>query len=279
MGAPPERLGRVHRRVDAEAPGGVVRRRHDTTPVWISADDQRLVDGAEDSRAPRLRRRRHRGRGARGSSPEQSWLLTRACDAGSASSRGRAAGAASGLVRARHGPRGSGTRRVLVFANGRRSLEAVAWETLLRTGRASRRRRHRSGDDDRAAWPTFFDERERRLRSARAARPRRRCRSSGRDAPAQAHGPRPLLLRHRGYYVQSLTGGWGAAWNAKARFPAASTVKLAIAATVLAQHSGIPPPGSHVDALLREMIVPSDDEAANALSSGSVARRAPARTA
>ena len=68
-----------------------------------------------------------------------------------------------------------------------------------------------------------------------------------------------------GYYVQSLTGGSGAAWNAKARFPAASTVKLAIAATVLAEHRGIPPPGSRIDALLREMIVPSDDEAANSL--------------
>jgi Beta-lactamase enzyme family len=68
-----------------------------------------------------------------------------------------------------------------------------------------------------------------------------------------------------GYYVQSLTGGSGAAWNAKARFPAASTLKLAIAATVLARHSGIPPPGSYVDGLLREMIIPSDDAAANAL--------------
>jgi hypothetical protein len=68
-----------------------------------------------------------------------------------------------------------------------------------------------------------------------------------------------------GYYVQSLTGGSGAAWNAKARFPAASTLKLAIAATVLARHSGIPPPGSYVDRLLRELIIPSDDEAANSL--------------
>ena len=68
-----------------------------------------------------------------------------------------------------------------------------------------------------------------------------------------------------GYYVQSLTGGWGAAWNAKARFPAASTLKLAIAAEVLAEHSGIPPPGSRIDSLLRELIIPSDDEAANSL--------------
>jgi hypothetical protein len=68
-----------------------------------------------------------------------------------------------------------------------------------------------------------------------------------------------------GLYVQSLTGGSGAAWNAKARFPAASTLKLAIAAAVLVSHSGIPPPGSRIDALLREMLIPSDDAAANAL--------------
>jgi beta-lactamase class A len=68
-----------------------------------------------------------------------------------------------------------------------------------------------------------------------------------------------------GYYVQSLTGGWGAAWNAKARFPAASTVKLAIAATVLSEHDGLPASGSRVDSLLREMIIPSDDQAANSL--------------
>lgn len=77
-----------------------------------------------------------------------------------------------------------------------------------------------------------------------------------------------LAGRHHGVtgmYVQSLTSGVGAAWNAKARFPAASTVKLAIAATVLARYSGIPPPGSRLDVLLREMIVPSDDAAANAL--------------
>jgi beta-lactamase class A len=67
------------------------------------------------------------------------------------------------------------------------------------------------------------------------------------------------------FYVQSLTGGSGAAWNAKARFPAASTVKLAIAAAVLARHSGIPARGSYVGDLLHEMIVPSDDRAANAL--------------
>ena len=42
-------------------------------------------------------------------------------------------------------------------------------------------------------------------------------------------------------------------------------MKLAIAATVLAEHRGIPPPGSRIDSLLRELIIPSDDSAANSL--------------
>lgn len=67
------------------------------------------------------------------------------------------------------------------------------------------------------------------------------------------------------FYVQSLTGGPGAAWNAKARFPAGSTLKLAIAAEVLASYPGIPPPGSRVGSLLRAMITRSDNAAANTL--------------
>lgn len=66
-------------------------------------------------------------------------------------------------------------------------------------------------------------------------------------------------------YVESLTSGAGAAFNAGARFPAASTLKLAIAATVLAAHSGVPPPRSRVGGLLQEVITVSDDRAANAL--------------
>ena len=66
-------------------------------------------------------------------------------------------------------------------------------------------------------------------------------------------------------YVQSLTGGTGAASNSRATFPAASTLKLAIATTVLARHTGIPPPGSSVHDRLSEMIVHSDNASANAL--------------
>ena len=91
---------------------------------------------------------------------------------------------------------------------------------------------------------------------------------AARNDPVLARKLRELVRGYSGtasFYVQSLTGGGGAAWNAKARFPAASTLKLAIATAVLAEHSGIPPPGSYVGGLLREMIIPSDDAAANAL--------------
>jgi hypothetical protein len=66
-------------------------------------------------------------------------------------------------------------------------------------------------------------------------------------------------------FVQSLTTGRGAAWNAAARFPAASTLKLGIAAAVLARHDGIPSPDSWVGAELRKLLTWSDDEAANRL--------------
>jgi beta-lactamase class A len=68
-----------------------------------------------------------------------------------------------------------------------------------------------------------------------------------------------------GIYVQSLQTRRGAAWNARARFPAASTVKLAIAVEVLRTLGAVPRPGSRLDGLLRRMLVYSDNAAANAL--------------
>jgi len=68
-----------------------------------------------------------------------------------------------------------------------------------------------------------------------------------------------------GIYVQQLTSGAGAAWNATATFPAASTLKLAIAVTVLARVQGPPRRGTPLDRLLRAMIVVSDNESANTL--------------
>jgi hypothetical protein len=66
-------------------------------------------------------------------------------------------------------------------------------------------------------------------------------------------------------YVQDLRTGAGAAWNAQAEFPAASTLKVAIAIEVLRALRGQPAPGSRIDRLLRKMVIPSDEKAANAL--------------
>ncbi len=68
-----------------------------------------------------------------------------------------------------------------------------------------------------------------------------------------------------GIYVQDLRSGIGAAWNAGAHFPAASTVKVAIAIEVVRVLGDKPRPGSRLDRLLRKAIVPSDDKAANDL--------------
>ena len=83
----------------------------------------------------------------------------------------------------------------------------------------------------------------------------------GREIRALAAGFGPTS----GIYVEDLGSGHGAAWNAGARFPAGSTLKLAIAATVLRSHRGVPASGSRLDGLLRKMLVHSDNEAANAL--------------
>jgi beta-lactamase class A len=68
-----------------------------------------------------------------------------------------------------------------------------------------------------------------------------------------------------GLYVQDLRTGAGAAWNARTEFPAASTLKVAIAIQVLIAHRGRPAAGSRVDRLLRRMLVPSFDKPANEL--------------
>lgn len=68
-----------------------------------------------------------------------------------------------------------------------------------------------------------------------------------------------------GLFVQDLRTGAGAAWNARARFPAASTLKLAIAVELMRELRGVPPPGSRLAALLWRMLVYSDDRSANEL--------------
>jgi beta-lactamase class A len=66
-----------------------------------------------------------------------------------------------------------------------------------------------------------------------------------------------------GLYVEDLVSGHGAAWNARARFPAASTLKVAIAVEALRTHEGKPAPGSYLDGLLQRMLIESDNDAAN----------------
>lgn len=77
-----------------------------------------------------------------------------------------------------------------------------------------------------------------------------------------------LVRRYGGtsaVYVQDLRTGRGAAWNARARFPAASTLKLAIAVTVLRSLDGKPGAGSRLDGLLDAMLIRSDNASANEL--------------
>lgn len=99
-------------------------------------------------------------------------------------------------------------------------------------------------------------------------------RAPARSAPATSEDPalartvRKLTRSFGGtsaVYVQDLATGRGAAWNARARFPAASTLKLAIAVTILRAQQGKPAPGTRLDSLLRTMLVYSDNAAANEL--------------
>jgi len=99
------------------------------------------------------------------------------------------------------------------------------------------------------------------------------CAARPRDAAPSADGrlERSVMSLARsfpgvaGVYVRSLTSGVGAAWNARARFPAASTLKVAIAVEVLRELGAKPAPGSTVDGLLRRMLIESDNDAANEL--------------
>jgi hypothetical protein len=66
-------------------------------------------------------------------------------------------------------------------------------------------------------------------------------------------------------FVQDLRTGRGAAWNARARFQGASTLKLGIALEVLRVLQAKPKPGTRVAKLFRKMLVYSSNQAANDL--------------
>jgi hypothetical protein len=99
----------------------------------------------------------------------------------------------------------------------------------------------------------------------RAARPRPLVGSLDRALQSRL---RELLNGYPGIasaFVQDLRTGKGAAWNARARFQAASTVKLGIAIEVLRVLRGKPVPGTRLARLLSRMIMYSDNAAANEL--------------
>ncbi len=152
----------------------------------------------------------------------------------------------------------------------------------MRTGRSSRRVRlrgagSRCGSRFRSAMSRFASPRSRAAGGARqrTSTTSSACPRASRPRVVAAHEDAALARKiaplargfsgTTGVYVQSLTGGGGAAWNARARFPGASTMKLAIAAAVLARHTGIPAPGSQVSSLLSSMLTHSDNASANAL--------------
>ena len=100
----------------------------------------------------------------------------------------------------------------------------------------------------------------------RAAAPRR-TRPSAQDT-VLARRLRGLARAYPGIaavYAQDLRTGQGAAWNARARFPAASTLKLAIAIEVLRTLGAPPRAGSSLDRSIQRMLVYSDNAAANSL--------------
>lgn len=99
----------------------------------------------------------------------------------------------------------------------------------------------------RAAWPAQF-------RSTEDRRLARRIRVLARSFPGTT-----------AVFVQDLRTGRGAAWNARARFPAASTLKVAVAIEVLRVLPSQPAPASQLGRQLRAMIVESDNAASNAL--------------
>ena len=97
----------------------------------------------------------------------------------------------------------------------------------------------------------------------RAARPRLRLPRL--DEPLQRQ-LRRLVARFpgtAGVYLENLGTGQAVAWNARATFPGASTLKLAIAVAYLAQTDGPPRLGTRTDRLMRAMLIASDNAAAN----------------
>ena len=165
---------------------------------------------------------------------------------------------------------GRGTRRIVVSIDGR-----VAAEKDLRPGRTTFDFHIALPQRDVRLTVTAIADRNRRASTTvtpvfglpRGGAPRAPPRRSSED-PQLARTVRALAGAFPGtcgIFVQDLRTGNGAAWNARAEFPAASTLKVGIAIEVLRALGGKPLRGTRIDQLLRKAIVPSDDKAANDL--------------
>jgi beta-lactamase class A len=92
--------------------------------------------------------------------------------------------------------------------------------------------------------------------------------AQGRNDPALSRTVRALARRFAGtsaIFVRDLRSGREASWNARTPFPAASTLKVAIAVELLRSLRAVPAPGTPTDVLLRRMLIYSDSAAANRL--------------
>ena len=160
-----------------------------------------------------------------------------------------------------------GTRRIRVFVGGRLAAE-----------RELRRRRFSVEVDlprrDVTIRVTAFDDVGRRSSTVVGpvfGLPRAAATQGGaleRNDPALSRTVRSLARRFGGtcaIVVRDLRTGRGATWNARAPFPAASTLKVAIAVELLRSLRAVPAPGTQTDVLLRRMLIYSDSKAANRL--------------
>jgi hypothetical protein len=102
------------------------------------------------------------------------------------------------------------------------------------------------------------------LGAPRAAQPRARATRGDPVLQKQVNRLAASFGSTSGIYVENLATGAGAGWNAKASFPGASALKLAVAVAALARVEGTPSYGSSLDGLLRQMLIYSDNAAANA---------------
>jgi beta-lactamase class A len=159
-----------------------------------------------------------------------------------------------------------GTRRIRVFVSGRLAAE-----------KALRQRRFAVEVDlprrDVSVRVTAFDAVGRRSSTLvepvfGLPRPAALQGAVWRPDPALSRSVRALARGFRGacsVYVHDLRTGRGASWNAQVPFPAASTLKVAIAVELLRSLRGTPATGTRIDVLLRRMLVYSDSESANHL--------------